>query len=56
MSRQTTQLLEEFEALPDEEKRAFTVELLRRVGPFESGPLEDSEIAEAGDRLMAEIE
>jgi hypothetical protein len=31
MSKQTAQLLEAFEALPEKEKRIFTVELLRRA-------------------------
>ena len=49
MSRQTTQLLEAFEALPEEEKRTFTVEFLRRAIPFDSGPLDDEETAHAAD-------
>ena len=55
MGSQTAQLLEAFEALPDEEKRAFTVEFLRRV-PFDSGAWDDSEAAEAADRLLADLE
>ena len=53
MGSQTTELLNAFEALPDEEKRAFTAELLRRAIPFESGPLDDEETAHAGDQLFA---
>jgi hypothetical protein len=56
MSRQTAQLLEEFEALPEDEKRIFTVEFLRRAVPFDSGPLDNSEIAGAADELLAGIE
>ena len=56
MSRQTAQLLEDFEALPEDEKRIFTVEFLRRAVPFDSGPLDDSEIADAADRLLASLE
>ena len=56
MSRQAARLLEDFEALPEHEKRIFTVEFLRRAVPFDSGPLEDSEIADAGDQLLASIE
>jgi hypothetical protein len=41
MSRETQALLEAFDDLPAEEKRAFTEEVLRRSLPFDSGPLAD---------------
>ena len=53
MSRQTAQLLDAFEALPEEEKRIFTAEFLRRAIPFDSGPLDDNETAHAADELFA---
>jgi hypothetical protein len=53
MSRQTTQLLEVFEALPDDDKRIFTAELLRRAMPYDSGPLDDQETACAAGGLFA---
>ncbi len=53
MRRQTSQLLAEFEALPEEEKRIFTAEFLRRSIPFDSGVLDDEETAYAADRLLA---
>ena len=56
MSSQTAQLLEAFEALPEDEKRVFTVEFLRRAVPFDAGPLDDSEIADAADQLLAGLE
>jgi hypothetical protein len=56
MSRQTAELLEAFEALPDEEKRMFTAEFLRRAVPFDSGPLDDQETAHAADNLFALLE
>lgn len=56
MSSETAQLLEEFEALPEDEKRAFTAEFLRRAVPFDSGVLDDSEVADAADRLLASLE
>jgi hypothetical protein len=56
MSRQTAQLLKAFEALPDEEKRVFTVEFLRRATPFASGPLDDAETAAAADELFASLD
>jgi len=52
MSNQTAQLLEAFEALPEEEKRVFTAEFLRRAVPFDSGPLDDEETALAADQLL----
>lgn len=52
MSRQTTQMLEAFDALPTEEQRAFTAEFLRRATPFDSGPLDDEETARAGDEIL----
>jgi hypothetical protein len=56
MSSQTAQLLEAFEALPEDEKRVFTVEFLRRAVPFDSGPLDDAEPAAAADQLLASFE
>lgn len=56
MSRQTAQLLEAFEALPEEEKHTFTVEFLRRAIPFDSGPLDDSETDAAADEIFARLD
>jgi len=56
MSKQTAELLQAFEALPEEEKRTFTAEFLRRVVPFDSGPLDDEETADAADQLFAALE
>jgi hypothetical protein len=52
MSRQTEALLDAFEHLPAEEKRAFTAEVLRRSLPFDSGDIEDEEIAGASSALF----
>jgi len=56
MSKQTAQLLEAFEALPEQEKRIFTMELLRRAAPFDSGPLDDRETILAADQLFRKLE
>ena len=56
MSSQVAQLLEAIEALPEGEKRVFTAEFLRRAVPFDSGPLDDSESADAADQLLASLE
>jgi hypothetical protein len=52
MSRETQALLEAFEHLPADEKRAFTGEVLRRSLPFDSGPIEDEEIDAASAALF----
>jgi hypothetical protein len=56
MSTQTAQLLEAFDALPDEDQRAFTVEFPRRAILFNSSPLDDEETARAADELFAPLE
>ena len=56
MSRDTEALLDAFEHLPVEEKRAFTEEVLRRSLPFDSGPLEDEEIGAASEALFGSLE
>ena len=56
MSSQTSQLLEAFEALPEEDKRVFTAEFLRRAVPYDSGSLDEEEIAQAADQLFAMLD
>ncbi len=56
MSRDTQALLEAFEHLPAEEKRAFTEEVLRRSLPFDSGPLADEAIGAASDSLWQSLD
>ena len=56
MSRDTEALLDAFEHLPVEEKRAFTQEVLRRSLSFDSGPLEDEEIGAASAALFESLE
>ena len=55
MSEQTIQLLDAFEALPSGDKQAFLVEIMRRSRelPFDSGPITDEEIGEAGKTMFA---
>ncbi len=54
MSKQAVELLEAFDALPPDDKQAFAVEILRRTRelPFDSGPITDEEIGEAGKALV----
>lgn len=56
MSRETQALIEAFDHLPAEEKRAFTEEVLRRSLPFDSGPLADEEIGAASDALWQSLD
>ena len=55
MSEQTVQLLDAFEALASNDKQAFVVEIMRRTRelPFDSGPITDEEIGEAGRAIFA---
>lgn len=56
MTRETTVLLEAFESLPAEERRAFAQEVLRRSLPFDSGPLADEEIGAAASALFESLD
>jgi hypothetical protein len=56
MSRDTQALLDAFDRLSAEEKRAFIEEALRRSIPFASGPLADEEIGEASDALWQSLD
>jgi len=58
MSEQTAQLLEAFEALPSGDKQAFALEIMRRTRevPFDSGPIADEEIGEAGKAIFAPLD
>jgi len=55
MSDQTIQLLDAFESLPAADKQTFAVEIMRRTRelPFDSGPISDEEIGEAGRALFS---
>lgn len=56
MSTQTSKLLDDFEALPVEEKRVFTAEFFKRAILFDSGPLEDEETAAAADAIFVMLD
>ncbi|MFN7922473.1 MAG: hypothetical protein U0Q16_20380 [Bryobacteraceae bacterium] len=55
MGTHAIELLEAFEALPQDDKQFFAVEILRRTREleFDSGPITDEEIGEAGRSLFA---
>ena len=56
MSRESQALLEAFEHLPANEKCALADEILRRVLPFDSGPLADEEIGSAAAILSGSLD
>ncbi len=56
MGSATAQLIAEFEFLPEPDKQVFVKEILRRLPLLDSGPLDDEEIALAGDALAALLE
>lgn len=45
-----------FDSLSAEEQQAVAKAILRRLAPFESGPLDDNEVALAGDQIAAMLE
>jgi hypothetical protein len=55
VSNRSAELLEAFETLPPAEKQQVAVEILRRTRdlPFDSGPITDEEIGEAGRALFS---
>ncbi len=56
MSAETAQLLAAYEALPVQEKQMFVRELFQRLPPVDSGPLEDEDVARAGDIIAAMLD
>jgi hypothetical protein len=54
MSKQALDLLEAFDSLPADDQQTFAMEILRRTRdlPFDSGPLADEEIGDAGKVLF----
>jgi hypothetical protein len=56
MRRESQALLEAFKHLPAEEKSALADEILRRVPPFDSGPLADEEIGAAAAVLFESLD
>lgn len=54
MSKHAVELLEAFEALPPADKQSFAIEVLRRTRdlPFDSGPISNEEIGDAGRSLF----
>ena len=56
MSAETAQLLAAFETLSAQEQQVFVKEIFRRLPPYDAGPLEDDEVAQAGDKLAALLE
>lgn len=56
MRRETSQLLEAFDALPAEEQRSCTAAFLRRAIPLDSGLLDDEETARTADEIFGMLD
>ena len=56
MSIVAEKVIAAFESLPAQEQQAVASEILRRLPPFDSGPLDDGEVALVGDQLAAFLE
>jgi hypothetical protein len=49
-------LLDSFERLPEIEKKQFAVEILRRVGDFDSPPLSDEDLVLNAEAIFLELD
>jgi hypothetical protein len=56
MSAATAKLISDYESLAPAEKEEFARELLQRLPPLDSGPLDDDLVAKAGDELARTLE
>ena len=56
MSSTCAKLIAAYESLPADEKQVVVKEILRRLPPFDSGPLNDEQVALAGDQLATMLE
>ncbi len=56
MSGAARRILEEFDALPDADKREVVIELLRRAGAAEYAFPDDAELVSAADRIFLELD
>lgn len=56
MTQATRQLLEQFEALPDDERSEVVAELARRVAMAAHDAPADEDLIAAADRLFSELD
>ena len=56
MSTVAEKVIAAFESLPAQQQQAVAKEIFRRLPPFDSGSLDDGEVALAGDQLAAMLE
>jgi len=56
MSSTCAKLIAAYESLPADEKQEVAKEILRRLPPFDSGPLNDDQVALSGDELAAMLQ
>ncbi len=53
MASATKELLARFDTLPSKERALVAREIWRRTRPFDSGPVDDKELARAADDVSA---
>ena len=56
MSSTCAKLIAAYESLPADEKQIVAKEILRRLPPLDSGPLDDEQVALAGDDMAAMLD
>jgi hypothetical protein len=56
MTKATQKLLDEFEALPDEDRAEFAAELLRRTALASHDLPQDDDLVASADRLFVELD
>jgi hypothetical protein len=56
MSSTCAKVIEAYESLAADEKQVVFKEILRRLPPMDSGPLDDEQVARAGDQMARTLE
>lgn len=56
MTNAARQLIETFDALPDDEKRVVTVEILRRTTVEGHPPFDETELVLAADQIFLDLD
>ena len=56
MTKAARRLIENFETLPEDDKRVVTIEILRRSAVEEHTPLDEAELILAADQVFLELD
>ena len=56
MTRAARQLIETFDALPEDEKRVVTVEILRRTALEDQTSLDEADLVLAADQVFLDLD